>query len=48
MASDIRYEFGALQSFVILNFNDDNSKITHTVEFVNGEAWKKLASKVQG
>ncbi|KAK5135560.1 hypothetical protein LTR08_005040 [Meristemomyces frigidus] len=43
-----QYDFGAVQSMFVLNFNDDNSKITHTIEFANGEAWKKLAAKVQG
>lgn len=42
------YEFGSVQSFLVLNFNGDDTKITHTVEFVNGEAWKKLMTKVQG
>lgn len=42
------YDFGAVQSFFVINFNSDDSKITHTVEFVNGEAWKKLMTKVQG
>ena len=42
------YDFGAVQSFLVINFNNDSSKITHTVEFVNGEAWKKLMTKVQG
>lgn len=41
------YDFGAVQSFLVLNFNADNTKITHTVEFVNGEAWKKLMTRVQ-
>ena len=48
MACGDRYDFGAVQSMFVINFNDDNSKITHTIEFVNGEAWKKLASKLQG
>lgn len=42
------YEFGSVQSFLVLNFSADDSKITHTVEFVNGEAWKKLMTRVQG
>ncbi|EMC94194.1 hypothetical protein BAUCODRAFT_124911 [Baudoinia panamericana UAMH 10762] len=40
------YEFGPVQSFFVLNFNEDNSKITHTVEFVNAEAQKKLMAKM--
>ncbi|KAK4544704.1 hypothetical protein LTR36_003953 [Oleoguttula mirabilis] len=43
-----QYEFGPVQSFFTISFNEDNSKIIHTVEFVNGEAWKKLMTKVQG
>ncbi|KAK5123673.1 hypothetical protein LTR85_002309 [Meristemomyces frigidus] len=43
-----QYEFGPVQSFFVINYNEDNSKITHTVEFVNGEAWKKLMTKLQG
>jgi len=41
------YEFGTVQSFLVLNFNADNTKIVHTIEFVNGEAWKKLMTRVQ-
>ncbi|KXL44107.1 hypothetical protein M433DRAFT_156036 [Acidomyces richmondensis BFW] len=41
------YEFGSVQSFLVLNFNADDTKITHTIEFVNGEAWKKLMTRVQ-
>jgi hypothetical protein len=39
------YEFGAVQSFFVLNF-DESGKITHTVEFVNAEAQKKLMSRL--
>ncbi|KAH9812957.1 hypothetical protein Tdes44962_MAKER05723 [Teratosphaeria destructans] len=42
-----QYEFGPVQSFLVLNFDADNSSITHTIEFVNGEAWKKLSARVQ-
>ncbi|KAF2770593.1 hypothetical protein EJ03DRAFT_350191 [Teratosphaeria nubilosa] len=42
-----QYEFGPVQSFYVLNFDADNSKITHTIEFANGEAWKKLSARVQ-
>jgi len=42
------YDFGAVQSFLVLNFNPDDSKIIHTIEFVNGEAWRKLMTRVQG
>ncbi|TKA47302.1 hypothetical protein B0A54_02780 [Friedmanniomyces endolithicus] len=41
------YDFGAVQSFLVLNFNEANDKITHTVEFVNAEAQKKLMAKMQ-
>ncbi|KAK3624634.1 hypothetical protein LTR56_006825 [Elasticomyces elasticus] len=41
------YDFGAVQSFLVLNFNESNDKITHTVEFVNAEAQKKLMAKMQ-
>lgn len=41
------YEFGAVQSFLVLNFNEASDKITHTVEFVNAEAQKKLMAKMQ-
>ncbi|KAK5112781.1 hypothetical protein LTR62_003879 [Meristemomyces frigidus] len=40
------YEFGSVQSFLVVNFNDANDKITHTVEFVNAEAQKKLMAKM--
>lgn len=40
------YDFGAVQSFLIVNFSDSNDKITHTVEFVNAEAQKKLMSRM--
>ncbi|KAK3072594.1 hypothetical protein LTR53_006548 [Teratosphaeriaceae sp. CCFEE 6253] len=41
------YDFGAVQSFLVLNFSDSDDKITHTVEFVNAEAQKKLMAKMQ-
>jgi len=41
------YEFGNVQSFLVLNFNESNDKITHTIEFVNAEAQKKLMSRIQ-
>ncbi|KAK1070307.1 hypothetical protein LTR12_006488 [Friedmanniomyces endolithicus] len=41
------YDFGAVQSFLVLNFNESNDKITHTVEFVNAEAQKKMMAKMQ-
>ncbi|KAK3676829.1 hypothetical protein LTR78_003033 [Recurvomyces mirabilis] len=40
------YDFGAVQSFFVVNFNESNDKITHTVEFVNAEAQKKLMSRM--
>ena len=36
-----------MQSFLVLNFSEGDDKITHTVEFVNAEAQKKLMAKMQ-